>query len=104
MTMTKTEPTIVIFRKWKESSGEGIIALFPELPADNDGFYCDSYEHVGQHGAADYSGLMRTTVPAKPSECLNLATELRRIGYKLVVRHRVSPAMNEKRRKLARQT
>ena len=42
------ETTVVVFRKWK-TNGD-IIALFPELPADNEGYLCDSYEHVGQHG------------------------------------------------------
>ena len=41
-------PVRVVFRRWRD--GAGVIALFPELPADMHGLCCDSYEHVGQHG------------------------------------------------------
>ena len=62
---------IVIFRKdrtgWKEP-----FALFPELPADNYGNYCDSYQHVGQHCAADYHGCIANSDPASP--LMNTAT------------------------------
>jgi len=32
--------TIVIFRKWKDIGT--VIALFPELPADFNGYFCDA--------------------------------------------------------------
>ena len=57
---------VVVFRRWK-SCGT-LIALFPELPADPYGRYCDSYEHVGQHGGADYHGVIQATIPAKTEE------------------------------------
>ena len=42
--------TKVIFRKLKDGD---IIALFPELPGDMNPYHtCESYMHVGQHGAA----------------------------------------------------
>jgi len=44
--------TVVIFRKdrtgWKDC-----FALFPEVPADTYGHYCESYQHIGQHCSAD---------------------------------------------------
>ena len=50
-----------------------VIALFPELPSDLYGDYCDAYEHVGQHGGADYHGssdtprhVRRTKLPTLP--------------------------------------
>ncbi|MCY2987535.1 MAG: hypothetical protein NTY19_06685 [Planctomycetota bacterium] len=46
----------VVFRRWRDSGD--IIALFSELPADRHGRYADSYEHIGQHGAADYLGVI----------------------------------------------
>ena len=55
-------PTKVVFRQWRSKPHE-IIALFPEVPADLDGYTCMSYEHVGQHGAADYEGVMAATWP-----------------------------------------
>jgi hypothetical protein len=41
----------VVFRKWRD--GFGVIALFPEIPTDLYGRYCESYEAIGQHGGAD---------------------------------------------------
>lgn len=67
--------TIVIFRKdrtgWKDC-----FALFPELPADNYGNFCDSYQHVGQHCAADYQGCIAASDPATPDEYRDLFEEL----------------------------
>jgi hypothetical protein len=93
-------PVRVVFRKWP--NGGGVIALFPELPADNYGIYCDSYEHVGQHGGADYHGVVRHTAPANPEESAALAAELQRIGYRLVTVRRASARVHELRREEAR--
>jgi hypothetical protein len=97
-----TPKTIVVFRKWRKRigafSGNEILALFPEEADDNAGRYCNSYEHVGQHGGADYTGCISATVPARPSEYKDLARELRRIGYRLDIRTRATVAMHRKRR------
>jgi len=93
------ETTVVVFRKWK--SGD-IIALMPEDPADNSGAFCNSYERVGQHGAADYYGVVARTRQATEAEYADLAAELRRIGYALDIRQRASSAMHAKRRAAAR--
>lgn len=77
-------PTLVIFRKWRQKNGS-IIALFPEIPADHVGLYCSSYEHVGQHGAADYVTVMQRSKPAMPSEYADLKKELESNHYKLRV-------------------
>jgi len=74
------------------------VALFPASAATHDGELCDSYEHIGQHGAADYAACIRCTMPARPSEYLNLARELRRIGYRLDIRKRATPAMRRNRK------
>ena len=93
------QKTIVIFRKWnRKVCGDGILALFPEEAADNDGIFCNSYEHVGQHSAADYVGCIAETRPALPREYRDLAHELRRIGYKLDIRKRATRKMHEMRR------
>jgi len=91
---------VVVFRKWLD--GFGIIALFPELPADLYGRYCDSYEHVGQHGGADYQGVIMNTRPANDEDSVDLAEELTRIGYKLRPIKRASQLHHERRRRLAR--
>ena len=77
-----TEQTRVIFRKW--SNGD-ILALFPDI---QDWEYVMSYEHVGQHGNADYDGCIGQTKPATPDEYQSLAAELTAIGYDLQVRKR----------------
>ena len=42
---------------------------FPELPADLRLFYCDAYEHVGQHGGADYPRRCPTFDPLFAERC-----------------------------------
>ena len=69
----------VIFRKFK--NGE-IIALFPEIAGNMDPSTMMSYQHVGQHGAADCIG---STKLATPDEYSDLAKELETIGYVLKV-------------------
>lgn len=74
----------VIYRTWAKGD---VIALLPDIEAGL--FYCSSYIHVGQHGAADYRYVVEQTKQAKVSEYADLASELREIGYNLrVVRHR----------------
>lgn len=89
---------LVIFRKWRNG---GVIALFPELPADIHGRYCDAYEHVGQHGGADYHGVIQQTKPCSLNEAADLASELRTIGYRLKPIRRTSQVHHEKRRRTA---
>jgi hypothetical protein len=101
MPRTKTPKTIVVFRRWR-TGPKSVIALLPAEPADNEGRFCNSYEHVGQHGGVDYYGVVLQTGPAKPAEYRELAGELRRIGYRLQVRRRGSYAMHEIRRAAAR--
>jgi hypothetical protein len=80
------EKTVVIFRRFKNDST--IIALFPYIKWNSSSTYCSSYMHVGQHGEADYVGLLDNTVLAKPSEYKALKKELESIGYNLIVRKR----------------
>jgi hypothetical protein len=88
--MDTGETTIVIFRKWHtRADGHGVIALFPALPDGRRGM-CDSFEHVGQHGAADLRGVIARTKPARPAEYADLKRELESApyGYVLDVRQR----------------
>ena len=86
--------TPVLFRVWPKSEGGGVLALFPTHPGTHEAHTCDSYEHVGQHGAADLAGMIRRTRPATPAQYGPLKRELTRIGYKLRVVHRVTKAMH----------
>ena len=86
---------IVIFRKFPDG---GIIALFPYLPAEClDSWPCQSYMHIGQHGAAD-PRIVYDTRPARPSEYGALKAELRQIGYKLTIYQRFPSDAHTRRR------
>jgi hypothetical protein len=91
---------LVVFRKWND--GGDVIALFPELPADVLGRFCVSYEHVAQHGGADYHGVVNRTTPARPQEFAALACELARIGYDLRPIQRASARHHQRRLEAAR--
>jgi len=91
----------VIFRKWlNRYAGDGVIALFPEVPADREGCLCLSFEHVGQHGGASYPLVIRDTNPATPEEYADLLAELGKRGYAdlKIVRHE-TPHMRAARRR-----
>jgi len=63
-----------------------VIALFPEIDADVvPGKFCQSYEHIGQHGAADRRHVVQRTRPANAWEYKELFDELIKIGYNLVI-------------------
>ena len=66
----------VMFRMWE---GE-VIALFPHEVHNMTGDVV-SYMHVGQHGSADYKGIVRNSRLATPTESLPLLRELQSIGY-----------------------
>ena len=74
--------TKVIFRKWKDGT---IDALFPELADDIQGIFCVCYTRIGQHGGADYHGVIGRTKLASEPEYKSLYNELTRIGYDLQV-------------------
>ena len=95
--MSQTD--VVVFRRWRDTGG--VIALFPELPADLDGDHCDAYEHIGQHGGADYHGVIQQTIPCSLNDAAAVAAELRTIGYKLRPLKRASHVHHEARRQLA---
>ena len=81
--------TRVVFRRWPESQGGSVIALFPDIEERRPGS-CLSYERVGQHGEADYAGVVRATKPATLQELdtQRLYSELHNRGYRLVVKAR----------------
>ena len=91
--------TAVLFRVW---DGE-LIALFPRIAGDtNDPHTCQSYQRVGQHGAADLRGIMARSRPATPAEYKPLQEELEGRGYVLDIRQRTpSNALAQRRAELA---
>lgn len=97
----EADATLVVFRKWRDCGT--VIALFPEVPSDIYGHFCEAYEHVGQHGGADYFGVIQATKPVGPAEAMPLIEELTRIGYRLKTIKRASHAAHERRRAAARE-
>jgi hypothetical protein len=97
------DKTIVVFRTWNDG-GHDVIALFPEVAGDNDGYMCNSYMHIGQHGAADWQIVYRQTRLAKPKEYQALKKELRKLGYRLVIKKRISYKIHKAKRDEARKS
>ena len=93
-----TDP--VVIRVWKTDPRD-IFALLPAHPADRFGRKCASYQHLGQHGIADYDHCIRQSRPATAEEAAELLGELRRIGYNPRVFRRQTPALRNIRRKAA---
>ena len=91
-------PDVVVFRQWR---GGDIIALFPEIPADIEGRYCQSYMQIGQHGAADYHSVIDRTTPVCEKRYVALAQELRQIGYELQPIRRATVQHHRRRRESA---
>lgn len=91
MSNTQTKDK-VIFRKFPEGD---IIAYFPEIPSDGAGKFCQSYQHIGQHGGASPS--LSITKAASPAEYASLKAELESLGYVLEIRTRWSQAMDKAR-------
>lgn len=88
----------MIFRVWRGDPAT-TLALFPELPANREPYCCLSFEHIGQHGAADYRLVLQKTRPARPQEYAELKQELEGRGYRLKIYHRETAAMREMRRR-----
>lgn len=78
--------TKVIFRKFR--NGGDIIAVFPRIAANVNGYLCESYMHVGQHGAASPDIVQGLTVLATPKEYAALERELIGLGYILKIAKR----------------
>jgi hypothetical protein len=82
-----TEKTTVIFRKFRQGD---IIALFPMINADNKPGHFQSYQHIGQHGAASRDLMQAYTIPARDQGYRELKAELENIGYNLDIKKRVN--------------
>lgn len=93
--------TPVVIRVWN-GDPDDVFALFPTDPADNAGYLCGSYQHIGQHSSADYDLCIRKSRPATRREAAPLLAELRRIGYRPRVIRRASPMHRQQRMAAAR--
>ena len=80
-----THITDIIFRVDKSKDFKGtVFALFPHECSDHKG-NVTSYQHLGQHGGADYGYCMATSRPAKESEYSDLKREMEGLGYNIKV-------------------
>lgn len=97
------EKTKVIFRVFRDDKDvSNPLAVFPEVPSDVAGNFCESYQPVGQHSACDPCiGSRGDTRAATPEEYAALKRELEGKGYVLDVRRKVTDAMHVARRKAA---
>lgn len=84
-TRTEADVTAVVFRKWPKRAGGDVVALMPYEDYDNTGSHCTCYEHLGQHGGADYAGVIAGTKAASVAEYTPLLRELKQIGYRVRV-------------------
>lgn len=92
--------TVVVFRRWRDGD---VIALFPERATDPVGHYCDSFQHLGGHSAADPVAIVAQTTPATPDEYRELAEELTMgYGYNLAPRLKITSQMFQRRKKMAK--
>lgn len=91
----KPESTKVLFRK---SSGNEVVAIFPQIPGTNSPYDCLCYFHIGQHGTCGI-GWYQSTRAASPKEYVDLKAELEGIGYILDVRHKWTRKDDEIRKK-----
>jgi hypothetical protein len=100
-TASADEITPVIFRKWKKSEGGDVFALFPYDLGTDDPYTCSSYQHIGQHSAADPYHCIQMSERATPEEYAPLKAELESIGYKLKPMSRLQyKALEDRRSKL----
>jgi hypothetical protein len=73
--------TVAVFRVFRDGD---VLALFPYEDEGNG--FCSSYQHVGQHGLADYDACVNQTRPATPKEYSALKRELEQLGYELIIK------------------
>jgi hypothetical protein len=84
--------TRVVFRKY--IGRQEFIALFPDEIADGRGNIM-SYQKIGQHGAADYKGVIKQTCAIDPKNCNGLLEELLNIGYDVFPVKRKNQSMKQ---------
>lgn len=65
----------------------GVFALFPHEVCHYTG-HVTSYQHVGQHGGANYGHCIQQSKKATPEEYKDLYEELESIGYNINIVHR----------------
>lgn len=93
-------PTKVLFRWWKDT----VLAMFIEEPGTMDASTCDSYQHIGQHGACSIA-IINESRPATWDEYASLKRELESEPYKYrlkVLQKTPNGAMDARRQKIYR--
>lgn len=94
-------PTKVLFRWWKDT----VLAVFIEEPGTMSESTCDSYLHIGQHGACCPVTMINESRPATEDEYASLKRELESEPYKYrlkVLQKTPNGAMDVRRNKIRR--
>ena len=85
-----THFTDIIFRVDTTPDFKGtVFALFPHEVTDQSGSVT-SYQHVGQHSAADFIHCIGFSRPATPAEYKDLLAEMEGLGYKIKVIEKIN--------------
>jgi len=75
----------IVFRVDTSKDFKGtIFALFPHDVCTTNGLVTH-YQHVGQHGSADYRGCIASSKLATPEQYADLLAEMVSIGYEVTV-------------------
>lgn len=85
-------PAFVVFRKFRKSYGDYVIAMFPSCnheSGDANRYCVMSYVHIGQHGECDPQHVINVSRAATPEEYADLKSELESMGYVLTVQKRL---------------
>lgn len=93
---------VVVFRRWKDTGD--LVAIFPELSADEQGQNCLAHDEIGQQVAADYDQFIEDTTPVTERESGRFAHELTLLGYDLQPIGQASERHHERRRASARKS
>lgn len=98
----ETTDVDIIFRVWNlKIFNKAVFALFPHEVADHKG-NITCYQHLGQHGSADYRFCINSSRPATESEYSSLKREMEGLGYNISIVKKQQYAKYLKSYKLAR--
>lgn len=80
--LPESDPVRIVIRVFKSGPDCGPLVLFPDIPGTCDPSDCQSFQRIGQHGAA-HPMLCRdgSTRPATSSETEQAIRDLRATGY-----------------------
>lgn len=79
------KPTRTLFRKWRTGKQEVFALFIDEAASSTNPVYCNSFQHVGQHGGANPQGCIYDSTRATPDEYAELKLELESDPYNYII-------------------